>query len=77
MRKGAKQNDDQVSAACFTLNDLFGLPDLAYISGSFDPASRLAHSDVLDVVDGGVDTKDNDLEERQRKKVIIGTVSQF
>ena len=33
-----KQNYDQVSAACFPLNDLFALPDLAYISGSFDPA---------------------------------------
>ena len=38
----------------FLLNDLFVLPDLAYISGSFDPAGRLVHSDVLDSVGGGV-----------------------
>ena len=27
--KHAKQNDNHVSAACFLLNDLFALPDLA------------------------------------------------
>ena len=49
------------------LNDLFALPDLAYISGSFDPADRLAHSDAVDIAGG----------KEKRKKVIIGAVSQF
>ena len=34
------------------LNDLFALPDLAYISGSFDPADRLAHSDAVEIAGG-------------------------
>ena len=46
----------------FLLDDLFALPDIAYISGSFDPTGRLAHSDALDIVDGGVDTKEDDLD---------------
>ena len=79
MRKGAKPNRMTTKSPLpvFLLNDLFALPDLAYISGSFDPSGRLGHSDVLDIVGGGVDTKENDLDERQGKKVIIGTVRQF
>ena len=51
----------------FLLNYLFALPDLAYISGSFDPVGRLAHSDAVDIAGG----------KEKRKKVIIGAVSKF
>ena len=61
----------------FLLNDLFALPDLAYISGSFDPADPLVHSYVLDIVGDGVDTKENDLDKGREKRLSLAESANF